>query len=596
MAKRDNGLCRDGPGFLKASPRRPPGVKINGGAWPKYALPNGNSPSILSKFVSRRDARDGVPEQTGIRIGASLAGHGGADAFSDASSSTSVAACRTASVADAGGVGRPGQVRSDWMLRRRKTLPRVRFGFGARALKALTLAVVLILGSVAGAVTAAAAVPSSAIIVDAKTGKTLYASNADERRHPASLTKMMTLYLLFTAIQSGKTTLDSEMPVSAHAAGQSPSKLGFRPGDTISVRDAIEAIVTKSANDVAVVIAEYLGGTEKAFAAQMTARAHAMGMTKSNFVNASGLPASQQWTSARDMATLGRALREHFPQFYSYFSTPSFVWQGRRIANHDNLLNRIDGVDGIKTGYTRASGFNLVSSVSTGGRLVVGVVLGGATARLRDNRMADLLEQYVPLASAGRKTARPVPGGLFSAPVVVASAVPLPHQRPTIDANATGSTVADATDDASATAADDTVAAAAVAAAPAEADASAAPTTVASLIGANSIFALDGTDAEGDTNADDETADAAPAASTHSGWRIQIAAAPTKEGAEDMLDQALAKAGSVLAKADPYTEPVQSGDSTLYRARFAGFSTKEKARAACAYLAKQKFSCLAVSD
>jgi D-alanyl-D-alanine carboxypeptidase len=466
----------------------------------------------------------------------------------------------------------------------------------------LILVVMMLAGVSAGAVAAAAAVPSSAIIVDAKTGKTLYASNADERRHPASLTKMMTLYLLFEAIQNGKTTLDSPMPVSAHAAAQSPSKLDLRPGSTISVRDAIEAIVTKSANDVAVVIAEYLGGTESAFCVEMTARAHAMGMTKSNFVNASGLPASQQWTSARDMATLGRALRERFPQFYSYFSTPSFVWQGRRIANHDNLLNRIDGVDGIKTGYTRASGFNLVSSVSTGGRLVVGVVLGGSTARVRDNRMADLLEQYVPLASAGRKTVRPVPGGPAAPSVLVASAVPLPHQRPTIDANATASTSV-ASDDNSgaddapaATDAPIQVAVAQDAPAPTQADA-AAPTTVASLIGANSIFALDGTDdAEGDTSADDDTADAPPPANSHDGWRIQIAASPTKDGAEDMLDQALAKGGAVLGKAEPYTEPVQSGDSTLYRARFAGFSTKEKARAACAYLAKQKFSCLAIND
>jgi D-alanyl-D-alanine carboxypeptidase len=464
----------------------------------------------------------------------------------------------------------------------------------------------MLAGVSATAVTAAAAVPSSAIIIDAKSGKTLYASNADERRHPASLTKMMTLYLLFEAIQSGKTTLDSQMPVSAHAAAQSPSKLDLRPGSSISVRDAIEAIVTKSANDVAVVIAEYLGGTEKAFCVQMTARAHAMGMSKSNFVNASGLPANEQWTSARDMATLGRALREHFPQFYSYFSTPSFVWQGRRIANHDNLLNRIDGVDGIKTGYTRASGFNLVSSVSTDGRLVVGVVMGGTTARVRDNRMADLLEQYVPMASAGKKTVRPVPGGSFAAPVLVASAVPLPRQRPTIDGNATASTSAapsDAADAAVATDAPIQVAVAQDPPAPIQASAAGVPTTVASLIGANSIFALDGNgngngngDAEGDTSTDDDTADAPPPANAHDGWRIQIAASPTKDGAEDMLDQALAKGAAVLAKAEPYTEPVQSGDSTLYRARFAGFSTKENARAACAYLAKQKFSCLAIND
>jgi D-alanyl-D-alanine carboxypeptidase len=213
--------------------------------------------------------------------------------------------------------------------------------------------------------------------------------------------------------------------------------------------------------------------------------------------------------------------------------------------------------------------------------------------------MADLLEQYVPLASAGKKTVRPVPGGSVAAPVLVATAVPLPRQRPTIDANATASTSVADDDSAGADATDAPIQVATAQARPApiQADAAAAPTTVASLIGANSIFALDGNDdAEGDTSADDDTADAPPPANSHDGWRIQIAASPTKDGAEDMLDQALAKAGTVLAKAEPYTEPVQSGDSTLYRARFAGFSTKEKAREACAYLAKQKFSCLAIND
>ncbi|HVY20152.1 MAG TPA: D-alanyl-D-alanine carboxypeptidase family protein, partial [Bauldia sp.] len=236
------------------------------------------------------------------------------------------------------------------MLKRRGALPRLRPDWWASVLKTLAIAVALIIGSGASLETAAAAVPNSAIIVDAKTGKMLYGANVDAQRHPASLTKMMTLYLLFDALASGKTSLDARMPVSAYASAQAPSKLGMKPGSSISVRDGILAIVTKSANDVAVVIAEYLGGSEKNFAARMTRQAKALGMTRSNFVNASGLPAAQQWTSARDMATLGRALREHFPQYYDYFSTPSFVWNGRRIGNHNGLLRRMDGVDGIKTG------------------------------------------------------------------------------------------------------------------------------------------------------------------------------------------------------------------------------------------------------
>ena len=216
---------------------------------------------------------------------------------------------------------------------------------------------------------------------------------------------MMTLYLLFDRSGDRQGEPRRHMPVSASRGRQAPSKLGLKPGETISVRDAILAIVTKSANDVAVAIAEYLGGNEKNFAARMTRQAKALGMTRSQFVNASGLPDSRQLTTARDMATLGRALREHFPQYYSYFSTPSFVWQGRRIANHNRLLGRVEGVDGIKTGYTRASGYNLVTSVDRNNRLIVGVVLGGTSGKARDNRMAGLIDKYLPLATRGARTA-----------------------------------------------------------------------------------------------------------------------------------------------------------------------------------------------
>jgi D-alanyl-D-alanine carboxypeptidase len=498
------------------------------------------------------------------------------------------------------------------MLKRRGALPRFKRGFPVPGIKALIVAVAMIVGWGAVSAPAIAAVPNSAIVVDAKTGKVLYGSNVDAQRHPASLTKMMTLYLLFDALAQGRTSLDARMPVSAYAAAQAPSKLGMKPGSSISVRDAILALVTKSANDVAVVIAEYIGGTEKTFAQRMTKQARALGMTKSNFVNASGLPASQQWTSARDMATLGRALREHFPQYYDYFSTPSFVWNGRRIGNHNGLLRRLDGVDGIKTGYTRASGYNLVTSVDRDKRLIVAVVLGGTSTKARDNKMAGLIEAYFPKASTGTRVARLIPGkpGPAAKPApdiaVAASEVPMPRPRPTIDASADDTDVAAAAPPAEATDAPIVVAKADI---PDTADVTASteppaatppgPTTVASLIGANSIFALDGAadddTAEGDTNNGDDAADVAPAP-TKSGWRIQIAAAPTQSGAEDILDQALAKGGKVLASAAPYTETVERNGSTLYRARFSGFASKDDARAACAFLAKQSFSCLAVSD
>lgn len=429
------------------------------------------------------------------------------------------------------------------------------------------LTAVAVAALVAGALATgtAAAAPNAAIVVDAKTGKVLFSSNADAQRYPASLTKMMTLYLLFDAIESGKTRLDARIKMSAFAASQPPSKLGLKPGKTISVRDAILALVTKSANDVATAVAEHVAGSEKAFAQRMTTRARQLGMSHTTFRNAHGLPNSGQVTTARDLATLARALQDHFPQHYSYFSTPSFVWQGRRIANHNRLLGRVAGVNGIKTGYTRASGFNLVTSVDRGGRKIVAVVLGGDTSKARDKRMVSLIDAYLPQASRGTRAAATVPGG----PAldvrgnvgvrVAATAYPMPRLRPTVD----GGPLATA--------------------------------SVASVIGANSAFALDASPQEGDTAVDDETADTAPARDM-SGWKIQIAASPSRQSAEELLDRARAKGGAVLAHASPYTEPVQAGNATLYRARFAGFPDKEAARSACAYLAKQKFNCLAIAD
>ncbi len=200
----------------------------------------------------------------------------------------------------------------------------------------------------------------AAIVVDANAGRTLFAANENEPRHPASLTKVMTLYLLFEQLDKGAMTLQTEIPVSEHAAAQEPSKLGVQPGDTISVEDAIKAIVTRSANDVAAAIAEKIGGDESSFAEMMTRKAHALGMSRTNYVNASGLPADEQLTTARDLTILARATEERFPRYFKYFSTHEFDYDGEIIGNHDHLLGRVDGVDGIKTGYTRASGFNLI--------------------------------------------------------------------------------------------------------------------------------------------------------------------------------------------------------------------------------------------
>ena len=238
----------------------------------------------------------------------------------------------------------------------------------------------------------------SSIVVDANTGKTLAESNADSLRHPASLTKIMTLYLLFERLDAGKIKLSTMMPVSEHAAEQAPTKLGLKDGQNLEVEDAIRGIVTRSANDAAVVIAEAIGGDEESFAKMMTAKAHALGMGHTTYVNASGLPDDDQVTTARDQALLGRAIQDRFPRYYHYFSLPSFTFRGEEIRNHDHLLGQY-GVDGIKTGYTRASGFNLVTSLHRDGRHIVAVVMGGSSAGARDAQMRELIESHLEEAS-----------------------------------------------------------------------------------------------------------------------------------------------------------------------------------------------------
>jgi D-alanyl-D-alanine carboxypeptidase len=232
----------------------------------------------------------------------------------------------------------------------------------------------------------------AALILDGVSGKILYARNESAERHPASLTKMMTLYMLFEALKAGKITMQTPMPVSSHAAQQKPTKLSLRPGTTITVDTAIRAIVIRSANDVAVVIAEALGGTELHFAQMMTDKARAIGMRETYYHNASGLPDPLQITTATDLSVLARHLTSDFPQFYPYFSLPGFNYKGVYYPTHDNLIGRYPGADGIKTGFTVASGFNLTSSVVRGGVHLIGIVMGGRTAVRRDLEMMHLLD------------------------------------------------------------------------------------------------------------------------------------------------------------------------------------------------------------
>ena len=233
----------------------------------------------------------------------------------------------------------------------------------------------------------------SSIVVDAGTGNVLESASPDAARHPASLAKLMTLYMVFEALRDRRITTDQLVPISARAASMQPSKLGITPATRLTVDDAILGLVTKSANDAAAALGELLGGSEDRFAQMMTLRGRALGMSRTTFTNASGLPDPDQWTTARDMAILARHLVGDFPGFYPYFSMRSFTFRGRVIFNHDRMLESYPGADGMKTGYTEASGHNLVTSAMRGGVRLIGVVLGAASNPERDVHMAALLNQ-----------------------------------------------------------------------------------------------------------------------------------------------------------------------------------------------------------
>ncbi|MGD9878599.1 MAG: D-alanyl-D-alanine carboxypeptidase family protein [Reyranella sp.] len=233
----------------------------------------------------------------------------------------------------------------------------------------------------------------SYLILDASSGQELYADRPDEPRHPASLTKLMTIYMAFSALDSGRLSLGDGLPVSITALNTPPTKVGLQPGGRIAVRDAIMALVTRSANDAAVAIAETLAGDEATFAQQMTQKARQLGMKSTIFRNASGLPNSEQITTARDMARLAHALMRDYPHYYGIFSVQSYPFRGRILENHNRMLGTYEGADGLKTGYTVASGFNLVMSAMRDNRRLIGVVMGGNTAGMRDRIMAELMDR-----------------------------------------------------------------------------------------------------------------------------------------------------------------------------------------------------------
>ena len=486
--------------------------------------------------------------------------------------------------------------------------------------------------------------PFSALVVDENDGRTLYSVNENELRHPASITKVMTLYLLFEKLQSGELSLQSRLDVSQNACNQEPSKLGLSPGDTISVDDAIKAIVTRSANDVAVVIAENLGGSEGAFAEQMTRKAHELGMSRTQYRNASGLPNDMQLTTAHDLAILARAVQEKFPTYFKYFSTHEFDYAGETIGNHNHLLGRVDGVDGIKTGYTRASGFNLMTSMHKDGRSLVAIVLGGRTAGARDRIMEGLLNTEYAVASSAHRTtsvfadaAPPAPVAQpVARPLALASAAPAAVKSPDVLEAAPVLPPAKVPS-AAVTAAPQPAKAIQVASlAPVVPTEDAAPAKAANLAAAKLKPAVveqgDADDEEDqdkvepkaksseqarayapamptprpaalDALAKVEKADAgeedAPAkvakADQHDGWVIQIGATDDQSKAKSLLQRAIAQNRAMLASAKPLTEKFNKGEDTYYRARFA-MNDPAKADAACRSLKKSGFSCIAMHD
>ena len=272
----------------------------------------------------------------------------------------------------------------------------------------------------------------AAIVIEESSGKVLFARNADKSRFPASLTKIMTLYLLFEELESGRMTMQTKMPVSRVAASRSPSKLYLKPGQSITVKDAIYALITKSANDVATVIGEALSGSERNFGKRMTRKARALGMASTTFRNASGLPHSKQRTTARDMARLAIAIRRDFPQYFGFFSTKSFRWRGKRFGNHNKLLSNYSGTDGIKTGYIDASGFNLVATVERRGVRLIGVVFGGRSGRTRDAHMVEILDKSFKRVKPGdiRTQLAASSNAVRALPKTLPKALPVPPPSP----------------------------------------------------------------------------------------------------------------------------------------------------------------------
>ena len=483
----------------------------------------------------------------------------------------------------------------------------------ATALARFLFLALLIASGVTQIGTAQANSKYAAIVIDANNGNTLFARHADKRRYPASLTKMMTLYILFEELEAGRLSLDSKITISKNAARQPASKIGFKPGESIKTKDAILALVVKSANDVATAVAEHISDSEQNFARRMTKTARRIGLRATQFRNASGLPNRQQHTTARDMATLGQRVRIDFPQYYSYFSNSHFTFRGRRYRGHNRLVRNYKGADGIKTGYIRASGFNLVSSAERDGRRVIAVVMGGRTAKRRDNHSVTLLNRYLPKASRTRQFHAELPRG------------PLPSPQRAVETVARAEAMATATVVLTKPGAN--MFYASTGKKPLEQNAG---KLLANFIRAQRVPPLDDpwmpqpprrvtttslasiiptlipplppiplqAEPPGEVGSAEvgleEILHVGPFKGT--GWAIQLGAHASPVQARHKLFQALTTAPKVLRDSKAVIVPVAfRDDSTHYWSGFSGFETIEQADAACTQLRREHFWCAATS-
>ncbi|WP_169822883.1 D-alanyl-D-alanine carboxypeptidase [Methyloligella halotolerans] len=396
----------------------------------------------------------------------------------------------------------------------------------------------------------------SAIVVDMNNGEVLFARSADTKRYPASLTKIMTLYVLFGYLRDGRITLDSELTITPHAASQPPTKLGLKPGSTIRTEDAIKSLVTKSANDMAAAVAENLAGTESNFARIMTQQARAIGMKNTVFKNASGLPNNAQVTTARDMAILGERIMRDYPEYYHYFSLTSFSYKGRSYRNHNHLLGNYSGTDGIKTGFIRASGFNLTASCRRDGKHLLTVVLGGSTSGGRDATVRYLFDKHWAKASVGSTRE----------PFVASPGMPL--RRPPVFAVASAG----------------------------GRSASPAPQPVSYQPQPQRVAVrnpLAEVQQQPQVQARPQPQPQLVGRSENGAYHVQVGSYTTPQDADRRLTTIQSQAGNLLSGHQPVTTSFQNGSTRWYRARFANFSQSE-AEKTCSSLKRMSVDCIAM--